>query len=149
MASVNSGTFPMALLCLSQPPWPLDPLPMALLWLSQTCLDLTTSLGSSPMAPLWLSSFRFHLLWLAYGFLHFSLHLCFFLKPQARGCPEVPGALSRLTERGDGGFFYMGREGSSRRSRGAHLESRGRCRDGYPTSDGRATVVPGCRHEWV
>ena len=56
------------------------------------------------------------------------------------GCPEVPGALSRLTERGDGGFFYMGREGSSRRSRSAHLESRGRCGDGYPTSDGPWTV---------
>ena len=67
------------------------------------------------------------------------------------GCAEVRGALSRLTGRGNAGFFYMGREGSSRRSRGAHLESRGRCRDGYPTSDGRATVVPGAgmNLEWV
>ena len=68
---------------------------------------------------------------------------------RGNGCREVPGALSRLTGRGNAGFFYMGREGSSRRSRSAHLESRGRCGDGYPTSDGPSTVVPGCRHEWV
>ena len=40
------------------------------------------------------------------------------------GCAEVRGALSRLTGRGDGGSFYMGWEGSSRRSRSTATRQR-------------------------
>ena len=40
------------------------------------------------------------------------------------GCAEVRGALSRLTGRGDGGSFYMGWEGSSRRPRTAAMPRR-------------------------